>query len=484
MFRGGARLLTPALCLLLTVSACTTGERGPTPSALSATAAPPPVPTTAPPAATRPVVELSFDVSDDLRSATGRESVTFSPDLAVCELVFRAWPNKPATARTGNSLVVTGVSVDGTKIAPRVSSAGAPAGQAGTLIEVPLAACVDAGARVTAELTFKLVMGPGTDERVGVAPKDQIAWFAGAFPLLAWESGRGWATDAAVNLTGEMATSETFDLRSLRVEAPSRYQVLATGAASPAVSNPAAGTTVHTFTAPAVRDVGVTVGRLQTLHREVAGVRIHLGGPSAGSRVPLQTWADRTEQSLRRLTSLLGPYPFTDLWISVLPGVTDGVEFPGAIQFGDLSDPDGLVSHEIAHMWFYGLVGNNQARNPWLDEAFASYAQRIVDGQDSSEWDELIPRDIAQKVGRPVSYWATHDVAGRAYYQGVYRAGGSALLEARRRGGKRSFDEAVRAYLRDNANRIAVPADVRMALSQLPDAVEVLVDAGALPGLP
>jgi len=259
---------------------------------------------------------------------------------------------------------------------------------------------------------------------------------------------------------------------------------LATGSASPAVSNPAAGTTVHTFTAPAVRDVGVTVGRLQTLQREVAGVRIHLGGPSAGSRVPLQTWAHRAEQSLRRLTALLGPVPFTDLWISVLPGVTNGVELPGAIQFGDLSDPEGLVSHELAHMWFYGLVGNNQARDPWLDEAFASYAQRIVDGQDSSEWDEHIPHDLARKVGRPMSYWVRKDLGSQAYGQGVYLAGGSALLEARRRGGERGFDEAVRAYLRDNANRIAVPADVRTALRRLPDAVQVLVDAGALPGVP
>jgi len=472
------RLFATVLCTVLTVSACASGGRDLT------TARQPSDAITAAPAKTRPVVTLAFDVAEDLRSATGRESVTFIPDLPACKLVFRAWPNKPVTALAGNSLVVTGASVDGAKATPRVLSAGAPAHKAGTLVEVPLAACVRAGTRVTTELTFKLVLGPGTDERVGVAPKEQIAWFATAFPLLAWERGRGWATDPAVNVTGEMATSETFDLISLKVRAPSPYQVLGTGSASPAAPDPASGTTLHTFTAPAVRDVGVTVGRLQTLQRTVGGVRLHLGAPSAGSTVALTEWADRTEKSLRSLADLLGPVPYKDLWISVLPGVSDGVELPGAVQFGDLSDPEGLVSHELAHMWFYGLVGNNQARDPWLDEAFASYAQRIVDGQDSSEWDAHIRRSTAQRVGKPMSYWATYDDGSQAYDSGVYMAGGSALLEARHRGGERKFDEAVRAYLRDNAYRIAVPADFRKALRRLPDAVQVLVDAGALPAAP
>jgi len=228
----------------------------------------------------------------------------------------------------------------------------------------------------------------------------------------------------------------------------------------------------------------VTVGLLETLEREVGGVRLHLGGPSSGSIVPLEEWADRAEKSLQDLTELLGPCPYTDLWISVLPGVTDGVELSGAVQFGDLSDPEGLVSHEVAHMWFYGLVGSNQARDPWLDEAFASYAQRIVDGEGSSDWDAHIPQRTAGRVGRPMSYWATYDDASQAYGRGVYEAGGSALLKARRRGGEVEFDQALRAYLRENAHQIAVPSDVRDALDGLPAAVQVLVDVGALPGGP
>ena len=65
-----------------------------------------------------------------------------------------------------------------------------------------------------------------------------------------------------------------------------------------------------------------------------------------------------------------------------------GIEYPGAMGIAiGLYDPDkvfgGLpsqvylestVAHEVAHQWFYNLVGNDQADEPWLDEALAQYA--------------------------------------------------------------------------------------------------------------
>jgi len=32
-----------------------------------------------------------------------------------------------------------------------------------------------------------------------------------------------------------------------------------------------------------------------------------------------------------------------------------------------------LTPHEVSHQWFYSLVGNDQAKEPWLDEALATY---------------------------------------------------------------------------------------------------------------
>jgi aminopeptidase N len=38
-----------------------------------------------------------------------------------------------------------------------------------------------------------------------------------------------------------------------------------------------------------------------------------------------------------------------------------------------LLDDAYTVAHEVAHEWFHWLVANDQLREPWLDEAFATY---------------------------------------------------------------------------------------------------------------
>jgi aminopeptidase N len=43
-------------------------------------------------------------------------------------------------------------------------------------------------------------------------------------------------------------------------------------------------------------------------------------------------------------------------------------------------DGNGLevtVAHEVAHQWWYSLVGNDVQTESWLDEALASYSQIV-----------------------------------------------------------------------------------------------------------
>lgn len=431
----------------------------------------------------RPVVDLRFEVAPDLATVTGTETVTFVPDLDICEVVFRAWPNKPATAAWGNALLVTGMTIGGVPAEPVGVPAGAPEGWPSTLVEAPLQECVTAGTMVTVDMTFEVRLGTGTDERVGVSRSGDLAWLGTAYPLLAWESGVGWARDEAVSVPGEMVTSETFDLRSLEVGAPTGYAVVGVGQSQGTREDPDAGRTWHRFTAPALRDVTVTVGRMEVVEREVGGIRVHLGIP-AGTRATADEWLDRLAASATALRAYLGPFPYEDLWVSVIPDQSEGIEYAGAVQFGDLrlGGDTWLVTHELAHMWFYGLVGNNQARDPWLDESFASFAQAVADdptgdprpGRDYPNW-------VVGSMGQPMSFWAEQERPGRSYVDGVYLAGSDALIAARRAAGAGAFDVALRDYLDANAHAVATPADVREAFADLPAALDVLEAAGAFP---
>ncbi len=433
----------------------------------------------------RPVVELAYEVAAGLSSLAGTESVVLTPDRRVCELVFRLWPNTPETAASGTVLDVVSASVDGSKVDVGVERAGGGAGTPGTLLELPLQGCSEAGDPVAAELAFTVELGEDAEERVGYAPQDEMAWFATAFPLLAWEHGEGWMREPAVPLFGESAGSEAFDLRTLEVSAPSEYVVTGTGQKAGTVQD--GDTTTHTFRAPAVRDVAVTVGDLEVVEASVdAGgdepVRVHVAVPAGrDTAVGPRRWLDVQRRSLGAVAGYLGPYPYSDLWVSVVPAFPTGVEFPGAVFYGDV-DPaavTALVPHETAHMWFYALVGNDQGRDPWLDEGLASFVEALATGTGELLPLLPVPADAHGHLGEPMTWWSEREDAEQLYGAGVYQQGAAALLDARRAAGAESFDAALRTYVRDQAHRVARPEDLRAALAELPEAVAVLEDAGA-----
>lgn len=471
------------IALALAVAGCSISDEPSTPP--SPTPSAPPSPTTSEPFTwpqpdpDRPVVDLSFEVAEDLSGATGTQRISFTPGRSVCDVVFRAWPNKPATAATGNSMTVQSARIDGAPVRVTTEQAGAPAGSPGTLVRLPLQACAAAGQTLDIEMEFTLTLGEGTDERVGRSADREVAWFGTAYPLLAWDD-TGWALDDAVRVVGESTTSTAFELASLTVTAPSRFEVSGIGSADGAVDR-GDGTTDHVFTAPVLRDVTFTVGELQLSQVTTDAVTVIASVPRFGAASSARAWAEEVAEAATALADEFGPVPYETLWISVLPGVTDGVEYSGAVQFEDADPRDSrwLILHEVAHQWFYGLVGNNQARHPWLDEAFATYAVHLVDGRARARDDQDL-RGIPGAVGESMAFFADQRRSSRAYVRTVYEDGGRALAEARSAAGPERFDEAVRRYLVENAHGVATPGDLERALQDLPEALDVLREYGAL----
>jgi aminopeptidase N len=67
--------------------------------------------------------------------------------------------------------------------------------------------------------------------------------------------------------------------------------------------------------------------------------------------------------------------------------MSDGMEYDGLIflssdfykQYNGTarSNLATIGVHEIAHQWWFSLVGNDHALEPWLDEALSTYSERI-----------------------------------------------------------------------------------------------------------
>lgn len=469
---GGGRLAAAALGGVLALTGCTSFADRAADVAEAPAAAPTEPPTgaaacpdeRAAPDPDRPQVELAFDLAEDRRTVTGTETVVFTPDLDTDELVFRLVPNAPGSAEAGSSLVVDDVTGDDVA-GGSYESLGA-AGPGGAFV-VELTDELAAGDSTEVRLEFTLTLGAGGFDRVGA--DDDVSWWASGAPLLAWEPGVGWSRAPFVDLLGETASSPVADTR-ITVEAPAELTVLMTGDQAEPV---AAGEGRRRWTSlePVARDVSVAVGTFTTATAEVDGVRV-TAGVLDGGRLDAQQVADATAGDVEALSERFGPFPYATLTVPVLPDYGGGIEYPSSILLA--SSAPVVLLHEVAHMWFYGMVGDDQFRDPWLDEAFASYAESVEGALSPAQVEESLADGRA--VGGTMADFPTED----AYFGTVYGKGAAALARAREAAGAEAFDAAVRCYVDATAWTTATPADLAVALADLPAATRVLVEAGAL----
>ncbi|MBA2683459.1 MAG: M1 family metallopeptidase [Gemmatimonadaceae bacterium] len=108
--------------------------------------------------------------------------------------------------------------------------------------------------------------------------------------------------------------------------------------------------------------------------------------PAQLARVGKGTFVKWNEHSLEFLEKIYGPYAYPSLLglIRLDPGAT---EFPMLVMYGERFS-EGTVSHEVGHIYSYGMLANNEWREGWLDEGLTSY---------QSEWRiGSTPQDVAE----------------------------------------------------------------------------------------
>ncbi len=196
------------------------------------------------------------------------------------------------------------------------------------------------------------------------------------------------------------------------------------------------GGLTRTFRATNVRDFVVTAATdyrstSRTVGDTIVRVLARPGFPAART-------LDAAANALRELEAKLGPYPYPVLRVVQSAGAY-GMEGPGVawIPTGTpSSNLTYLVTHEIAHQWFYGIVGNDQAREPFADEAATDFVARRVLGLRRGS--RCAKDDLDRSIYR---YSST------CYYEVIYIQGGNLLDDARARMGSKPFWHALRGYL-------------------------------------
>jgi len=147
---------------------------------------------------------------------------------------------------------------------------------------------------------------------------------------------------------------------------------------------------------------------------------------------------DAASRAFRSIQARLGDYPYPTFNVVQSAGGY-GMESPRMIwiPYGVSStNLRYLLAHETAHQWFYGMVGNDQARQPFADEAAADFVARYVTGTKRSS------RCPTGRLDRTI-----YEYTARCYYEKVYIQGGNLIDAARRAMGSTAFWAALRRYV-------------------------------------
>ncbi len=424
----------------------------------------------------------TIDVALDWQrlKVSGTEQVLYTNNETVPlnELYLRLYPN--AEHYVEGDLSIQGILV-----------AGQPSyfEMEGTVLKVDLGEPLAPEAQVELTIDF-LVSVPYRDDRFGYAQR--VMTLGHWYPIMAVYDDEGWNLDPYVEI-GDAFYSEV-SLYTLRITVPEDMVVVTSGLLAESLPRED-GTVILTYYSGAMRDFALALSPDYRSVSETVGETTvnsyYLIGDEEGGEDALRYAVD----ALQLYNELFGPYPYTELDVAetyfTVDGSPGGMEFPGLVFVStDFYQPsifqaeqDTVVAHEVGHQWWYGVVGNNQVDEPWLDESFATYSSilyyEFAQGEEAAQQQMLVQGELPYQMmvlaglDAPINSSLLEFDDFLQYLAIVYSKGALFLQELRRAAGDETFFNILRHYYQEHKYGLARPEDFRRAIEEVSARVEL-----------
>ncbi|MEH7274502.1 M1 family metallopeptidase [Neobacillus vireti] len=336
-----------------------------------------------------------------------------------------------------------------------------------TVLEIPLDKW-DKGQAITIEFNFSMKV-PKNNGRF--AYDEHAIWLGNWLPIQAVYDKRGWVTDPYHSM-GDPFYS-LVGKYTMNVLVPGNYKIASTGKETEGIKEQD-GTLRYTTSIENVRDFAMVImdESYQKLSDQVGDTIVHTWFLASDNQEAVRQNHEAGKKALAYFSEIYGPYPYPEYDI-VRTGMFTAMEFPGIIYLPknilESNETEiGSVVHETAHQWWYGIVGNDEVKEPWLDEALATYtttrfmleefpehgAANLENRKQMTAGTEMFERD-GIFIGSPVDQFKSIG----SYSQLVYQKGALMLENLEKVIGKEKMDQILQTYFNEYQYGIASGSD-------------------------
>ncbi len=413
-------------------------------------------------------LEISLNPEDELFRVSGSEQVVYTnqESEALKEIYFKLIPNMG-----GDYLGVSDVRVDGQTVNPLLEYEN-------SVMRIDLPQALDPGKSTTVEMQIDAVVPSQMGGNYGLyVYSDNILALDAFFPIIPVFNHEGWNVEAPPRNADVIFSDASFF--TVTVDAPADFVIAAGGQQVDGFTE--SDRQVVTYQAGPQREFYLAASPdFVSESVEVDGVTITSYFPEpyrAAGNMVLET----ANHALKSYNQRFGPYPYTELDLVSTPMQAGGMEYSSITALGlYLYDPDYKLSgglpgtvfleaataHEVAHMWFYAQVMNDQIDHPWQDESLVQYATYLYyrdryGEQDAenfkSSFDDRWGRVGREKIsiGLPAPAYQ-----GSEYSAIIYGRGALMFADMQTAMGEDGFNQFLRDYVAAYRWQVVAPNDL------------------------
>jgi len=325
-----------------------------------------------------PMYTLDIALNQDGENfrVTGTQQVAYTnQELEPLEAIyFKLVPNMG-----GDYLAVSDVRVDDEVVEPQLEYDS-------TVLRLDLPDLLAPGQLATINMDIDVLVPLEMGGNYGLfVYMDEILALDAFFPIIPVYNDEGWNVESPPQNADVIFSDAAFF--SVTVDAPADFVIAAGGQETDQRMD--GDRQVISYKAGPQREFYLAASpRFVTASREVDGVIITSYFPEA-NRTSGEDVLETAVFALQAFSDRFGAYPYTELDLVSTPMRAGGMEYSSITALGlylyDMeSTLDGglpasafleaATAHEIAHMWFYCQVMNDQIDHPWQDESLVQYA--------------------------------------------------------------------------------------------------------------